>query len=118
MQCKNCRASGDAATWPRSKFTITKLSPWCPKCHEQLARPLSERMLTFPQAAERLGMDLAELALEITSRRLTPIRKRGTPPTIAAAQVEARVRQLQFSTQQYNRPPGQAVSGLARRARS
>jgi hypothetical protein len=35
--CSKCRRRFDAAVWPRSKFTLSGFSPWCPQCHADFA---------------------------------------------------------------------------------
>ena len=31
--CSKCRVPFYAAVWPRSKWTLSGFSPWCPTCH-------------------------------------------------------------------------------------
>lgn len=35
--CKVCKAPFDAAAWPRSKWTLSGWSPWCPQHDKALA---------------------------------------------------------------------------------
>ena len=35
--CSKCKCAFDPEKWPRSKWTLTGWSPWCPTCHADFA---------------------------------------------------------------------------------
>lgn len=36
-RCMRCVTPFDATSWPRSKWTLSGFSPWCPTCHAKYA---------------------------------------------------------------------------------
>lgn len=43
--CLQCVRPFDAAVWPRSKWTLSGFSPWCPSCHVQFAPARAYKVL-------------------------------------------------------------------------
>lgn len=51
-RCARCPTKFDAARWPKSKWTLSGFSPWCPECHAQYAR--DERPKRRARAAKEM----------------------------------------------------------------
>jgi thiol-disulfide isomerase/thioredoxin len=56
--CRQCRKPFDAAVWPRSKYTMTGFSPWCPTCDALYATHKQRRNKPGPKPKLR-GVALA-----------------------------------------------------------
>lgn len=60
LGCSKCKKGFDAAVWPRTKFTHSGWSPWCPVCHADFAprpAPYNGRAKPGPKP-KRLNADV------------------------------------------------------------
>jgi hypothetical protein len=60
LGCAKCKKGFDAAVWPRTKFTRSGWSPWCPACHADFAprpAPYNGRAKPGPKP-KRLNADV------------------------------------------------------------
>lgn len=48
--CTKCKAPFIAAGWPRTQWTLTGWSPWCPRCHADFAHDTAPPVRRGPKS--------------------------------------------------------------------